>query len=752
MTSIRKCILQPRCVSLWSYILGSALLQILGSGVARAYQEGMNAAAPAPTAQVTEAGRSSADTGAVDQARATQPGANGNHAPQTLSVVVVTAEKRKELLQNVPIPITVLRGSELNESTVQGMSEALNAVPGVYTTENYLGGGTSIEIRGVTEGFPLYAGQSTVAYYLDWLPFGLVKSAVGPDANVYDLQRIEALRGPQGTLYGASALNGVIRILTQDPDLTAFDFQTRGMGSETENSDGTYRGDAMVNVPLIPGLLAARADVGYLHDGGWIDQPDKKDANYTDVGTYRLKVEGQPTDRLTVDLETWLSRQNSGAPDLGYTWDKSDTLLNEPTSTDYNVYGLKVQYTAKTFTVSSQTSHLTYSNAGTLGLDIPGFDIPGSVFFAGLSSGVTSEEVDLQSADLGEWRWSAGAMYRKGTEGRVQSYTVLDIPTIDYVDTSKSYAVYGQLTRLFLANRLGVTVGLRHFHDDISQQDQLAPNTPYFPASSTAQANTPTEMVAWHQTPGLMIYESFSEGFRSGFPQDEDVLAAYPAFPAVKPDTLYNYEIGTKGTAADGRIAFDASVYHMDWKNIQLELAVPIDGIPYTSVVNGASAIGDGVDLALDFTPVENVTVSPSVSVNDLEMSSDVISDGQVLFKKGSRPSGSIGKTAGLSADYVFPIGREGMTGTLSLSSHYSSPQSYRFLSGPGVMVLSGNSIVTSSAKLEISSDHWMYTLYGDNLNNERGVVARAFSGSIADWRSRIRPLTVGVQVEYHLR
>ncbi len=673
----------------------------------------------------------------------------GGTEPRPLQEVVVTAEKRAERLQNVPISISVLQGRDLDGSPLQGVSEALNTVPGVATTETYLGGGTNIEVRGVTAGFPLYAGQSAVSYYLDSMPFGLVKSAIGPDADVYDLQRVEVLRGPQGTLYGASALNGVVRILTEDPDLAALDFKARVLGSETESSDGNYRADATANVPLVDQKLAARATVGYQHDGGWIDQPNKRNANYTDIGTYRLKVDARATERLSIGLEAWLSRQNSGAPDLGYQWNKASTLLNEPTSTDYDVYGMNIRYTAGSFTVSSMTSYLSYSNNGTLGLDVPGFDVPGSVFFARSTSNVTSEEVNLHSASSGAWRWSAGGMYRKGTEGRFQSFTVLEIPTIDYADLSKSYALYGELTRLFMSDRLAFTVGLRHFHDDISQRDQLAPDTPYLPAESTAEANTPRVMVAWQGTPTFLAYMSYSEGFRSGFPQDATVLQAYPAFPPVKPDTLKNYEIGTKGTGVDGRVSFDASIYHMDWEDIQLELAVPIHGVPYTSVVNGAHATGNGVDLALTLRPTDRLNISPHLSWNDLAMRSDVLSAGEVLFRSGERPSGSIKFSAGIAASYGFPLG--GMTGRISVSGSYSSPQSYRFLGANGPVIQGGNSIVTSTANLEVSSDHWTYTLYGNNLNNEHGIVAMVFSGAINDWESRIRPLTVGVQVEYHL-
>src|SRR6202035_2278669 len=117
-----------------------------------------------------------------------------------LEEVVVTAQKREERLHDVPISMSVLGGRELDQSSFQGVTDALNTVPGVATTTSLLSGGTQIEMRGVTAGGPTFTGSSTSAYYLDSVPFGFVKSAILPDPNVYDLQRIEVLRGPQGTL------------------------------------------------------------------------------------------------------------------------------------------------------------------------------------------------------------------------------------------------------------------------------------------------------------------------------------------------------------------------------------------------------------------------------------------------------------------------------------------------------------------------------------------------------------------------
>jgi iron complex outermembrane receptor protein len=119
-------------------------------------------------------------------------------------------------------------------------------VPGVATQQSYLGGGTVVVIRGVAPSFPAANGSSPVAYYLDSVPFGLIRSAIGADQDVFDLSRVEVLRGPQGTLYGASALNGVVRVLTNEADLSQFDFKVRVTDSATQYGGNGDRGGVSI--------------------------------------------------------------------------------------------------------------------------------------------------------------------------------------------------------------------------------------------------------------------------------------------------------------------------------------------------------------------------------------------------------------------------------------------------------------------------------------------------------------------------
>ena len=428
-------------------------------------------------------------------------------------------------------------------------------------------------------------------------------------------------------------------------------------------------------------------------------------------------------------------------------------MVSEPNSTDYDAFGFKVGYQFSAFSVSSVTSHLDYKNIGAIGLDVPGFEIPGLTYFTRINSDVTSEEVNLNSTLDGPWRWSAGGMYRKGSEDSWQYVNLISPGQFPNDDTSKSYAIYGELTRLLLENRLELTAGFRYFHDDITQEGQVAAGDPLLPAESIDHANTPRAVVTWHATSQVTVYTSYSEGFRSGFPQTATVLQGYPNFTAVRPDLLRNVEIGTKGSLLNGQLAFDASVYHIDWKDIQLLLAVPLNGVPYPGVVNGARAKGDGVDLALTVRVAEGLTVSPYVSWNDLKLSSDVLSGGSLLYERGDRPSGSPETTAGISADYAFGIGSRGTKARLSASANYTSSQAYRTLVGDAALVQDSSNILISRASFALDFlNHWSVTLYGNNLNNEHGTTSIMFPGVVPDWQARVRPLTAGVQAEYHLR
>jgi len=249
-----------------------------------------------------------------------------------------------------------------------------------------------------------------------------------------------------------------------------------------------------------------------------------------------------------------------------------------------------------------------------------------------------------------------------------------------------------------------------------------------------------------------MLFASYSQGFRSGFPQDPTVPAG---FPGVLPDRLRNYELGSKGSFWGGRVVYDASVYYMQWRGIQQSLTVPYANVTTQAIVNGQSASGLGSDLAVVVEPIQDLKIQASVSWNNLEFDSDVISGGLLLFRQGDRTTSSPELTGGLSAEYDFAIGSRGYRGAFSVSANYISPQAYRGFVGPTLTDLevdTGDPMVLARAAFSLDTPgQWKTTLYVDNLNNERGAPVKAFVG-VPDWDARVRPRTIGLQIDYRLR
>jgi iron complex outermembrane recepter protein len=698
------------------------------------------------TVRVAQAEASSSASPSREEGAGEVQGSASNdkeNGDEVLEEVVVTAQKRLERLQDVPIAISVLSGDDLDTSTIQGLTETLRSVPGVTALVAAQGGGTQLAIRGVTAASAIGTGSSPIAYYLDGVPFGLVKTASLPDINIYDLERVEVLRGPQGTLYGASALNGVVRVLTHDANPNDFELKGRAWASSTEHGGENYRGDVAVNVPIVEGKLAARAALSYQDSSGWIDRPNNSDANSAENRNFRLKMNAKPNDDLSIMGSAWLSRADYGSPSFSPDNRQIPVLVDEPISFDYDIFGLSVAYDFSAFSVSSATSYVDYFNH-TL-YQFTGIDLQEII----LASRVFSQEVNLQSAVMGGWRWSLGAMYRDG-----QDRTFSHIPTfpiLEVVEESTSHAIYGELTRLFADGRWELTGGLRYFEDrlkstEISSPLGVAPAGLY--DRPEFDAVTPRAVLNWHPTEHVTVYGSYSEGFRSGYSQGQSVVAL---FPPIEPDTLHNYEIGLKGSLWSGRVDLDTAVFYTDWTDVQQSLGVPIgNSNPPNFVnagINSGSASGMGVELGANVSLTDHLTMSGSFGWNDLTFDSDVLSRGIPLFSKGGRINYSPERTANASVNYEFPLG--GYKGHFGTSANYVSELQARRLVGAAIATSIGDSMLVARASFSVEAPAgWTATLFADNIFNEENAFLNDNLGNV-NRDIRTRPRTIGVQVEF---
>lgn len=673
----------------------------------------------------------------------------------SIEEIVVTAQKRAERLQDVPISISVLGGPDLDRSTVEGVTEALGQVPGVVTMPVNQGGGMQLGIRGVGASGPTLNGSNPIAYYVDSVPFGFVKQAIVPDASAYDMERVEVLRGPQGTLYGANAQNGVVRVLTANPDLNEFEAKVRTSYSSTTDGGDNYRGDMAVNVPLIQDKLAVRAVAGYQDLSGWIDGPVRKDINDAEMTNFRLKVGAQPTDKLAITLSGWGARDDYGAPSVSDDDRRVSATDPQPRSTNFDAYGLKIDYELSAATISSMTSYLEFETGG--GSDLTPYGLPGYLGYTALDSRVASQEIILASNGRGAWTWSAGVFYRNGEDRLFQDVVGLLPVPVDYSDGSESYAAFGEIRRRFADGRLELTLGARYFHDDVFHQENVQqqglPSVPLLHLTDTYDATTPRAVLTWYPNSDFTFYASYSQGFRSGSPQNAGIVQAAPNTPPVEPDKLHNYEVGAKATLLEGRVSIDSAVYYIDWKDVQQSVAIPLNGFPFIVMVNGESASGIGADFAVMTRFVEGLELGFSVSWNDLALDSPVRGfeaggppEGVIVMNKGDRLNYSSEYTANALAEYSFPLGRGGLNGQIAASANYVSEQTSRGISGV-LFSETGDDLMTAHASVSINTDRWAAMVYVDNLNDENGAVPPTVP--IDEWSPRGRPRTIGLQVDF---
>jgi iron complex outermembrane receptor protein len=587
------------------------------------------------------------------------------------------------------------------------------------------------------------------------VPFGLVKSAILPDTNGFDMQRIEVLRGPQGTLYGANALNGVVRLLTNDANLDKFELKTRAGISSTQDGDESYRGDIAVNIPLVEGKLALRVVAGFENAGGWIEQPAQgiKNANDTQSRNVRVKLNAQPTDALSIGLSAWISRIDQDAPSYADNNGIQTVPVPIPQKLNYDAYSLKVGYELTGVNVSSATSYLKFVNRGLRDYNFLG---PKQTLYSNIESEVFTEELLFNSTSEGSWRWSAGAFYRDATDLLYQTLFVLPAP-INTNDKSRSYAVFGQLTKTFLDDTLELTGGLRYFNDRVSQIERTPttgnPAQPLAHRTETFDAVTPRVVLTWLPTSKFTAYASYSQGFRSGFNQSPTVIRTAPSLPSVRADKLSNYEIGAKGSALDGLLSFDAALYYIKWKDIQQNVNLSFMGAPIAASVNGSSASGFGIDLSSVLRPARGLGIGGTFSWNGLELDEAIVTQtagGPVtLFQKGERLAFSPEYTASAFADYEFPVGGAGLEGQFSGSLNYRSKIPGRLLASGVSRLFISDAPLTARASFALKSpDNWTATLFVENITNWNGLLQPPSDVSL---QFRTRPRTVGLQFEFHI-
>jgi iron complex outermembrane receptor protein len=703
------------------------------------------------------------------------PGADSG----VIQEVIVTAQKRTEKAHDVPTSISVVGQAELEGLHVSSLSDLSGYLPSVKIDNSGSPGQTAITVRGI----PALGGGAVVGTYLDDTPVGsssnfMQGGSFQLDMLPYDVSRIEVLRGPQGTLYGASTMGGLLKYVMNDPELDTLSGRI-GVGISTiqGGSGAGHEERGMMNIPIIKDELAVRISLSDNRTPGYIDNvaTDQSGVNATTQQAGRFALLWKPNTDFSLKfsaIHQKIDAQDQNRIELDpvtlqpiYGNQKTGTLVPQPFDDTFDYYSLSLNYNlgwADLLSASSYSrtkTHQVIDETNVFGQDFPilGFPAGLSAYQEDLDLKKFTQELRLTSKQGGKLEWLAGAFYTRetGTNDQYVSALALDgtpiaglNPLFDFIQPAAyaEKALYGDMTYRFV-DSFDVTGGVRYSKNNQSFVGNILPGgvlAPPTDAGGSSSEGVTTYMLSprYHLSADSMLYARVATGYRPGGPNVE-----LPGVPAVvKSDTLINYELGAKSYYLEKRASIDVAVYQINWKDIQLPV-LGNTGITYTA--NAGTATSKGVELTSSFRITNSWRVGANAAYSDARLTEDAPG---VHGLSGDRLEGIPEFTASLTSDYNFGFGDGwaahagggfGFTGDRT-SGESSDPLSHR---EPGYGILSLNA--------DLSKNDWTLRAYVKNaLNNKSNVflynVQDGFTQALNQvWSVRPQPRTVGIEAEY---
>jgi iron complex outermembrane receptor protein len=601
-------------------------------------------------ATLTGAAASLCASWAAAQAIAPAAGASGTE----LAEIIVTATRRSESIQNVPSSVTALTSSTLEEIKARDLNDFAGFVPGLSFAST--GPSTNLlVIRGITTGSQL---SSATGVYLDDIPLGASTSnGVGYQSlniNAFDLNRIEVLNGPQGTLYGATSLGGTIRYIPNAPDLKSFGLDAGVEVSSTEHGHINHAYTGMVNLPIAD-VAAVRVDGYQVYDSGYAKDPvygrDNQGWARSEGGRVALLV--QPTDDLDVQLRASTQHIPSESADVGFrdpkthqptygTYDQAYPTF-QPSDYSLTLYSAAINYNTPWAKFSSITGLQT--NNGTSYTDNSytydaalggafGFPVtdPFSLYVNTTTKKFT-QEFRVASHESTVFQWLAGAFL--SNEKTSETVDLFDTatpagtffglsPFTSFLpSTYREYAAYAD-GNIFFTKQLELGLGVRYsrqkqaYEETVSGLLATGSAAVLMPPVATSDQSVMTYLInpKFHITDDVMVYARAASGFRPGGPNF--VLAPGLGNPTYDPDRLWSYELGEKSTFLDKRATLNFDIYDILWKDIQV--TVNVGGI--NQLENAGVARVTGAETSFDYRILPALTLGGSAAYTDARTTS----------------------------------------------------------------------------------------------------------------------------------
>lgn len=589
----------------------------------------------------------------------------------SLEEIYVTANRRLEKAKDVAGSVNVLGGQQLEQFGVTSIEEVAGYVPGFQVIGNSPGLKRQ-SIRGITTGSQQIG--ASVATYMDEQPISLSTSIIGGaaltnDIDPLDLERIEVLKGPQGSLYGASALGGLVKYVTVSPDVEQFEGRAE-VGYTSGRGDSGHTARAAVNVPIAKDVFAVRVTAYTHEDPGYVEDKSRgrKDLNafkHEGARLTALLLPGARFDaKLVLDTQT-LESDDAAVPDYDaatlqpvYGNYAMQRPFAQPVKNTFDRAALTLNYDlgfASLLSVTSYahiensygtdySSYLKYLDYATVaafaaaGFPVPSLNPSAANYRLAVDTEKKVQELRLTSPGGGSFDWLAGAFFQ---EEKTLADVTLDVfsgsdlstPSARYLEGDvraklRESAAYANATYRF-SDSFDLQAGVRYTS---LSQDYYAAQAVYnylagvpvaLPANATNSKEKQTTWLLsprWTLSDNDMIYFRAASGYRPGGPNVPDTLGQVKA--PLESDSIINYEIGYKGILPSANLDVSATLFRIDWKDIQVTATDATSGAAYYA--NGGKARSQGLELELGWRPLQGLRLSAMLSAMQAELTEDV--------------------------------------------------------------------------------------------------------------------------------
>ena len=742
----------------------------------------------------------------------TAASARAQDAAANLGEVIVTAQKRNEALADIPMSISVLPGESLERQQVDNFQDLVALVPGLSINTNTRGV-TRITLRGINSG----GVASTVGVYVNEVPFGsssgLANGAIlSGDFDTFDMAQIEVLRGPQGTLYGASSLGGVIKYVANEPETEGFEARLQASVEDVENGDLGSAVTGVVNIPA-GNTVAFRASGYYRSDEGFIDSignnpvpsitnpavnivdGTRMEDDINGLETYGGRVSAlfEPSDDFSLNLTALFQDIESDNADVF----EADPVTYRPlydglvasryhpefTDTEYRIYSATMDWDLGPVSLQSVTSYGEFEQ--TFQRDLSGF--PAGVRLDQLLTALFSDpitvdpalgviqnqvtatdkftqEFRLVSPESDSFEWLLGLYYTDedsgidpqvispvvaGTEDIIEDFPVL-LGESSVNSTYEELALFANAT-WHVTDRFDLSFGARASENDqeASQTlDGLLAGGPqnFDDVKSSESPFTYSISPRFELTDTTSIYARVATGFRPGGPNVLPATAP-PGTPAsYDSDELTSYELGFRTATADGRFAFDAAAYFLDWDDIQL--FVFQDNVGFNG--NGGTAESQGFEFTASARPLDGLSLMLTGAYTDADLTEDT--DPVVGGVDGNPLPFVPDWQLALAADYEWSVFSDS-TAYVGGQVAYTGDRWADFNNrGPDGSIRMLENYTTVDLRAGLLLDGWSLELYGKNVTDELGMNDLNAPGIFPNGAvgiGTIRPRTVGLAVGF---